>query len=46
MDIIQGGRWKGKEGKADKVSSFNEIERKNLLSRPTFQFIFVYKIVR
>ena len=45
MNIIQGGRWKGKEGKADKVSFFNEIERENLLSRTTFQLIFVYKIV-
>ena len=46
MDIIQGGRWKGKEVRADRVSFFNEIERENLLSRPTFQLIFVYKIVR
>ena len=44
MDIIQGGREKGKDGRADRVSFFNEIEREILLSRPTFQFIFVYKI--
>ena len=44
MDIIQGESGKRKDGRADRVSFFNEIGRKNLLSRPTFQFIFVYKI--
>ena len=44
MIIIQGESGKGKEVRADRVSFFNEIERENLLSRPTFQFIFVYKI--
>ena len=44
MDIIQGESGKGKDGRADRVSFFNEIEREILLSRPTFQLIFAYKI--
>ena len=43
MNIIQGGREKGKNGRADRVSFFNEKQYKNLIIRINTGLITLYQ---